>query len=122
MAKPSLIVALSEKVHQLRIDAVGVRPQHAMRPAGKFHKLDVLDHLRLPPGRSIRWQNAVVVAVQDERRHIVLWDVLAEVLDPAVDARRGPDGGGASGHVPVVFEHALAYELPARDVVVVEVA
>ena len=40
---------LREKAHELRIDLVGVRPQHAVRPAGQFHEFDVLDQLRLPP-------------------------------------------------------------------------
>src|SRR5215813_5248890 len=52
---------LGEKAHQLRIDSVGMRPQHAVRPAGKLHELDVLDHLRLPPGRGVRGQDAVGV-------------------------------------------------------------
>ena len=48
-----LPAALREEAHQLRIDPVGVRPEHAMRPAGKLQELGVLDRLDLPPRSSI---------------------------------------------------------------------
>src|ERR1700724_2764854 len=113
---------LGEKAHELRIDSIGMCPEHAMGTARQLDEFDVLDHLRLPSGGGIRRQDAVGVAVQDERRHVVLWDVLAEILDPAVYTVQRPNRGRTRGDVPVVFEHALAHELTARHVVVVEVS
>src|SRR5262245_28718154 len=114
--------ALREKAQELRIDPIRVRPQHAMRPTGQLHEFHARDHPALPPGCGVRRQIAIGVTVEDERRHVVLFEVLSKVLDPAVDARDGADRGGTNAHIPIVFEHAFADELPACDIVVVEVA
>ena len=89
------VAASGEKAHQLGVDSIGVRPQHAVRTARQLDELDVLDHLRLPSRGGVRRQDAVGIAVQDERRHRVLGDVLAEVLDPASTQASVSDGGGA---------------------------
>src|SRR5262249_40048841 len=61
---------LLEKAHQLSVHLFGVAPAHAMRTAGQLDELDVLEHLRLPPGGRVRRQNAIGIAAQDERRHV----------------------------------------------------
>src|SRR5438552_3002748 len=96
-------------------------PQDAVRTTGQLDEPGSLDHFRLPPGGGLWWQNAVGIAVQDESGHVIVRDVLAEVLNPRVNTRQRPGSGCAYAHVPVVFEYPLAHELPARDVVVVEV-
>src|ERR1700704_150411 len=113
--------ALREKAHQLRVHLCGMCPQHTVRPILQLDELDVLDHFRLATGARIGRQNPICIAVQDERRHIVARDVLAEVLDPRIDARQRAGGGCARGHVPVVFDDALAHELSAQNVIVVKV-
>src|SRR5439155_1020278 len=44
-------------------------PQHAMGTAFELHRPGVLDHLRLSSGCSFCGQDAIGVAVQNERRY-----------------------------------------------------
>src|SRR5471032_3402600 len=96
-------------------------PQQAMRATLDLHEPDILDHLRLSSGGCVCRQDAIGVAVQNERRYGVASNVLTEVLNPRIDARPRASRGRANGHVPVVLEDSLADKLPYRDVVVVEV-
>lgn len=59
--------------------------------------------------------------MDDHRRYGVSRSVVAEILDPRVDARERADRRRADSHVPVVFDHALADQLSTGHVVVVEV-
>ena len=97
-------------------------PQHAMGTTLELHEPGILHHLGLSSGCSVCRQDAIGVAVQNERRYGVARDVLAEVLNPRIDASQRADRRGTGGHVPVVFEDALAHELASGDIVVVEVA
>src|SRR3977135_2424536 len=96
-------------------------PQHAMGTAFELHRPGVLDHLRLSSGCSFCGQDAIGVAVQNERRYGVARDVQAEILNPRIDATQRASRRRADGHIPVFLEDALAHELSSRDLVVVEV-
>src|SRR2546427_1976178 len=93
-----------------------------MRTTFDLHRPGVLDHLRLSSGCSFCGQDAIGVAVQNERRYGVARDVQAEILNPRIDATQRASRRRADGHIPVFLEDALAHELASRDVVVVEVA
>src|SRR5689334_22358858 len=97
-------------------------PQHAMGAALELHEPGILHHLGLSSGRSVCRQDAIRIAVQNERRYGVAREVLAEVLNPRIDASERADRRSTGGHVPVVFEYPLADELACRDIVVIEVA
>jgi hypothetical protein len=51
-----------------------------------FGELDVLDHLGLPARRRVRGQNAIGIAVDDQRGNCVLRDVFPKILHPGIDA------------------------------------
>src|SRR5437899_6169210 len=95
-----LFAELREKAHQLRVHPWGVCPKHAVRTARKLDELDALDLFRLPAGRSVGWQNAIGIAMYDERRHIDAGHVLPEILDPCVHAVEGPLGRRACRDSP----------------------
>ena len=77
----------SEEWHDFGVDLLRVRPWYAVRAALDLDELHVFDHLRLPSGRHIGRQDAVVVAVNDHGWDVIAGDVLAEILEPGVDAR-----------------------------------
>src|ERR1700674_1294893 len=112
---------LRQKLHQLGVDLLRMSPQHAMGAALELHEPGILHHLGLSSGRSVCRQDAIGVAVQNERRYSVAREVLTEVLNPGINASKRADRRSAGGHVPVVFEDPLAHELASRDIVVVEV-
>src|SRR6266478_4898157 len=99
---------LDQELHEFGVDLLRARPGYAVRTTVDLHVLDALDHLCLSPGRGVRRQNAVVVAMYDHGRYVVAGDVLAKVLDPGIDARQGADGGSADRNIPIGFDHALA--------------
>src|SRR6202023_2694387 len=103
------------------VDLLGARPGDAVGSSLDLHVLDVLDHLDLSPGRYIRRQDAIVIAVDDHGRQVVAGDVLAEILDPRIHAPQGADRRRADCDRPVGFNDALADPLSVIPTDTVEV-
>src|SRR2546430_9136367 len=98
-----------------------MRPQQAMGAAWQFGELDVLDHLGLSSRGGIWRQNAIGIAVDNQRRHVVAENVLAEVFDPRVNALQCSYCRSLNCDVPVGLDHTFADELSRSDIVVIEV-
>src|SRR5262245_39406585 len=52
---------LGQEFYELAVDLVGVGPEHPVRPPRQFDELRPFDHLRLPSGARIRWQDSIGV-------------------------------------------------------------
>src|SRR5687768_10226769 len=86
-----------------------------------FHEFDVLDQLSLTSRGCVRWQDAVVITVNNHGGHIITGNVLAEVFDPRVDTSDGADRGGADGDGPIRIHDMLADPLSVLAPYTVEV-
>src|SRR3984893_5873036 len=112
---------LREELNKFSVDLLGARPGDAVGPSLDLHVLDVLDHLGLSPGRCIRRQDAIVIAVYYHGRQVVAGDVFTEVLDPRIDAGQGADRRRSDCDRPVGFNDALADPLSVSPANTVEV-
>jgi hypothetical protein len=99
---------LGEKLDECGVDLLRMRPRQAVRAAFDLDVPHAVDHLRLPSGRDIGGQNAVVVAVNHQGRQIVARDVLAEILKPRVHAGHRSDGRCTDCHGPVGSNNEIA--------------
>src|ERR1700744_1343982 len=116
-----IIPGLREKFHKFSIDLLRMSPQHAVRAVLEFDERDILDQLCLSSGRGVCRKDAISIAVQNERWYGVASDVLAEILDPGIDASPRSNRRCADRHVPVTGNDLLAHELGSGDIVVVKV-
>jgi len=85
----------------LRVYLVRMGPENTVRTALQLDELDAFDLLRQPTASDLDRQNAVRITVHDERRHVDAPDVLAEILDPGIDAIERTPGRSGRGHIPV---------------------
>ena len=98
-----------------------MRPSDAVRPALHDVQASALDHFGGAGAGGSERNNAVFVAVDDERWHINTFQVLAEVLVPGCDARQAGGGGGTGRQVPVSLDGLFAHTLTQQQVGVVEI-
>jgi len=61
-------------------------PAQAVRTAGDFGEPGVLDHLGLSAGGRSSRQNAIGVAVDNQRGNRVPRDIVPKILQPGIDA------------------------------------
>src|ERR1700716_3033920 len=99
---------LAEEGEQGLVDVVSVGPEQAVWGAFDLDVVGVRQMLGELPGGGVDRQDTVAGAVQDERGHVDLGDVGAEVGEPAVDNRRRREPGSAGGDIPAAAYHSLA--------------
>jgi ATP-dependent Clp protease ATP-binding subunit ClpC len=91
-AEPATV--LGHELEQRCIDLVCVSPGDRVRAAADGHRLQVLDHALQPPAGLLKGQDAVVVALDHQHRHVDLRQVGAEVGLPGRDARHSRNRRG----------------------------
>ena len=113
--------SLVEESEQRLVDLVGVRPADVVRAALDRDQLQVVDQCRQPLRGRLEGQDPIFRAVNDQRGHIDLRQVIAEVGQPGVDTRVGRIRRSARGQVEARLPGLVADSRPAELVDVVEV-
>src|SRR5438445_3069444 len=109
-----------EEREQIRVDSVFVGRAHAVRQARIDFQRGALDDLGRELGRGADRHDLVVVAVQDQRRHVELLEILGEIrLGKRLDAKIGTWKTAHHPLEPERFAHAFR-DLCARPVIAVE--
>src|SRR5215471_8253176 len=98
-----------------------MRPQYPVRASLEFYEPYILDQFCLSSGARIRRQDTICVAMQDQGGHGVMRNVLAEILDPCIDAGQCSYRRRAGCDIPVILKHPIAHELSACHIVIVEI-
>src|ERR1700732_1885967 len=96
-------------------------PGDAVRTILYHHLTSTFDELRGACPRSTDRQNAVRVAVNDQRGHIDARHVLAKVLVPGWHASERGRGRGASCKIPARLDSLFTNPLTQQQVSVVEI-
>src|SRR5258708_15149733 len=113
--------AFPKEVRQLKVHFVRMRPGDAVRAILHYHVASALDQLRATCSRSADRQNAVRVAMNDQRRHIDALDILAKVLMPRWHASERRRRRGASRNVPARLDSLFTDALTKQQISVVKI-
>jgi hypothetical protein len=109
------------ELQQGAVDLVGVGPGDGVRAAVDDHHLQVADQAGQPfAGLGVR-QDMVVIALDNQHRHVDLRQVGAEVGLPRRDAGHRRGGRGGRGEVPAGLVGLVADQRAAELFDVVEV-
>src|SRR5258708_3025184 len=112
---------MPEKVQQCPVDFLSMRPVQSVGAAfpdpqfASFHKFS------RALSRSGEREYAVRIAVNDQRWHVNLFEIVSEVAEPGRDAIQRARGRGARADVPTELNGLVADEFPAQDVQIVEI-
>ena len=112
---------LAQEAQQFRVDVFRVRPRDAVRTVLHDQQARPFDELGGAQSRCRYGKDAVGIPLDDQRGHINVRQVLAEVFVPGCDACQTGSGGGARRNVPTGLNRLFADTLPQELVGVVEI-
>jgi hypothetical protein len=98
------------------VDLVGVRPGDVVRATLDRDQRAVLDQVEQPLSGCLKGCDPVRGAMYDQRGHVELGHVGAEVGDPRVDARVGRERSGARSDVEARVPGFVAAPRPGERV------